>query len=216
MLAGLGFIVLFLAGMVASSPPANSASNAQWVANYTGHGNQWSHLGSGVFLILAALSLMIFLTGMWQRVRNARPDAAISPLPLVAGGVGAACMAFGGLIMAYVSGSELSGAYPLPSADLLRFSNGLGFAVTAIPGMAANALCIAVLAVQARRVGVFGPRMAVFTWIVAAILLLSILFVPIAALMLWIVVCLVGARRSRQAEPMSQPGLRTPVLTREP
>jgi hypothetical protein len=82
-------------------------------------------------------------------------------------------MAFGGVLMAYIAGSELSGSYPLPSVDLLRFSNGFGFIVTGIPGMAATALCIAVLAGQARRAGVFGPKMAAFSWLVAAVLLLS-------------------------------------------
>jgi len=205
-LAGIGFIVFFLGGAVASSPPADSAPNAQWVANYTGNGHLWSHVLSGVFLILAALCLMAFLTGMWQRVSSARPAGTTSPLPLVAAGVTATLMAFGGTLMAYIAGSELSGSYPLPSADLLRLSNGLGFLVTGIPGMAATALCITVLAVQARRAGLFGQRMAVFTWIVAAVLLLSYLFIPILALMAWIVVAIVAARRAPQPSTANRPG----------
>jgi hypothetical protein len=205
MLAGTGFIVFFIGGVISSSPPGNNASNAQWVANYTGSGNDWSHVLSGVFLILAALCLMTFLTGMWQRISSARPAGTTSPLPLVAAGVAATLMALGGILMAYIAGSELSGTYPLPSADLLRLSNGLGFLVTGIPGMAATALCLAVLAAQARRAGVFGSKMAVFSWIVAAALLLSFLFVPIVALMVWIVVSIVSARREQPQPPVSQP-----------
>lgn len=215
MLAGIGFIAFFLGGVVSSSPPGNNASNAQWIANYTGNGNLWGHVLSGVFLILAALSLMAFLTGMWQRISRARPVGATSPLPLVAGGVAAACIAIGGILMAYIAGSELSGGYPLPSVDLLRFSNDLGFIVTGIPGMAATALCITVLAVQARRADVFGPKMAIFTWIVAAVLLLSYLFLPIVALMVWIVVCIMGARRAPAAHTVSQPDQRAAALTSE-
>lgn len=214
-LAGIGFIVFFLGGVVSSSPPGDDAPDSQWVANYTGTGNQLGHVLSGVFLILAALCLMAFLTAMWQRISSARPAGATSPLPLVAAGVTATLMALGGTLMAYVAGSELSGSYPMPSADLLRLSNGLGFLVTGIPGMAATALCITVLAVQARRAGLFGPRMAVFTWIVAAVLLLSYLFVPIVALMAWIVVAIVGARRGAAAQPVSQPGQHAAVLTGE-
>jgi hypothetical protein len=213
-LAGIGFIVFFLGGAVASSPPADNAPNSQWVANYTGNGNLYSHVLSGVFLILAALCLMAFLTGLWQRVSSARPAGTTSPLPLVAAGVTATLMAFGGTLMAYIAGSELSGSYPLPSVDLLRLSNDLGFLVTGIPGMAATALCITVLAVQARRAGLFGQRMAVFTWIVAAILLLSYLFLPIIALMVWIVVAIVTARRQQQ-HPVTQPGQRAAALTGE-
>jgi len=215
-LAGTGFIVAFIGGVVSSSPPDNNASNAKWVANYTGSGNQWTHVLSGVFLIIAAICLMTFLTGMWHRIASVRPAGSTSPLPLVAAGVAAACMAFGGVLMAYISGSELTGKYPLPSADLLRLSNGLGFIVTGIPGMAAVALCITVLAVQARRTAVFGPKMAVFSWIVAAVLLLSFLFLPIVALMVWIVACLVSARRTGSQQPADQPGLPAEAVTALP
>ena len=214
-LAGIGFIVFFLGGVVSSSPPGNNASNAQWIANYTGYGNLWSHVLSGVFLILAALSLMAFLTGMWRRISSARPVGTTSPLPLVAAGVAAACMAVGGVLMAYIAGSELAGKYPLPSVDLLRFSNDLGFIVTGVPGMAATALCLAVLAGQARRADVFGPKMAIFSWIVAAVLLLSFLFLPIAALMAWIVVCIVSARRLPSRHTVSQPGQHAAAVTSE-
>jgi hypothetical protein len=205
MLAGIGFIVFFIGGVVSSSPPANSAPDSQWVASYTGSGNDWGHVLSGIFLILAGLCLMTFLTGMWQRISRSRPAGTSSPLPLVAAGVAATLMALGGILMACIAGSELSGGYPVPSADLLRLSNGLGFLVTGIPGMAATALCVTVLAVQARRAGVFGPRMAVFSWIVAAVLLLSYLFVPIGALMIWIVAVIVGARREHPRQLVSEP-----------
>ena len=213
MLAGIGFIVFFIGGVVSSNPPGNNASDAKWVANYTGSSNQWPHVLTGIFLILAALCLMTFLTGMWHRVSSARPAGTTSPLPLVAAGVAASFIGLGGILMAYIAGSELSGKYPLPSADLLRLSNGLGFSVTGIPGMAAVALCIAVLAGQARRAQVFGPKMAVFTWIVAAVLLLSFLFLPILALMLWIVVCIVSARRTNSQQPIGKPSIPVTTMT---
>jgi hypothetical protein len=204
MFAGIGFVVVFIVGVVSSSPPNNSASDAKWKANYTGTSNNVTHVVSGVCLILAALCLMTFLTGMWRRISSARPAGETSPLPLVAAGVAAACMAFGGILMAYIAGSQLSGTYPLPSADLLRLSNGLGFLVTGIPGMAATALSIAVLGYQARTAGVFGQKMAIFTWIVAALLLASYLFFPIVALMVWIVVCIVTGRRSSTGPNLEQ------------
>jgi hypothetical protein len=218
-LTGIGFIVFFIASVVSSNPPNSNASDAKWIANYTGHNNQISHLTTGICLILAALSLMTFLTGMWQRISNARPAGATSPLPLIAAGVASTCIAIGGTLMAYISGSEIGGKYPLPSADLLRLSNGLGFILTGIPGMAATALCLAVLAYQARTAAVFGRKMAIFTWIVAAVLLLSFLFAPILALMAWIVACIINARRASHAHtghagnPERQPDERATAAT---
>ncbi len=213
-LAGIGFIVFFFAGVVSSSPPTAGASDAKWIASYTGTSNEWSHVASGAFLILAALCLMTFLTAMWQRVSSARPAGTTSPLPLVAAGVATTCMAIGGALMAYVSGAGLSGKYPLPSADLLRFSNGFGFVATGLPGMIATAACLVVLGYQARTAGVFGRRLAIFTCIVAVLLLASLLFLPIAALMIWIVVCIVSGRRTsegslvRANQAANQPGER--------
>ena len=219
-LTGIGFIVFFIASVVSSNPPSSSAPDAKWIPNYTGNSNQLSHLTTGILLILAALSLMTFLTGMWQRINNTRPAGTTSPLPLVAAGVATTCIAAGGTLMAYISGSELSSKYPLPSADLLRLSNGLGFGLTGIPGMAATALCLTVLAYQARTTAVFGRKMAIFTWIVAAVLLLSFLFAPILALMAWIVVCIINARRTSRtqsglfSDTESQSGARSSAATR--
>lgn len=197
-LAGVGFIVFFVAGVISSSPPSDNASDATWIASYTSTGHDWSHVASGVFLILAGLSLMGFLVGMWRYLNGAHQAglSAASPLPLVAAGVAATCMATGGILMGYVPGSELLGSYPLPSVDLLRMSNDLGFVLTGVPGMIATALCLAVLAAQGRAAGVFGAKMAAFTRIVAVVLLLGFLFLPIVALLVWVVVCLVGARRA--------------------
>jgi hypothetical protein len=211
--------VFFFGGVASSNPPTDGASDAEWMASYTGTGKRWSHVASGVFLILAALSLMTFLTGMWQRISSARPAGATSPLPLVAAGVATTCMAVGGTLMGYVSGAELSGNYPLPSADFLRFSNGFGFGVTGIAGMLAAAVCLTVLAHQARTAGVFGRNLAIFTWIVALILLASVLFFPIAALMIWIVVCIISARGASPApaahphQPEDERGTRAPAAT---
>jgi hypothetical protein len=209
-LAGIGFIIFFLGGVASSSPPTDGASDAKWLASYTGTSHEWSHVVTGIFLILAALSLMTFLTGMWQRISSTRPAGATSPLPLVAAGVATTCMAIGGTLMAYISGAELSGSYPLPSADFLRFSNGFGFGVTGIAGMAATSVCLFVLGYQARAAGVFGRNLAVFTWIVAILLLASVLFLPIAALLIWIIACLISARRrvtrvSHTYDPAGEP-----------
>ncbi|HEY2273519.1 MAG TPA: hypothetical protein VGH30_12130 [Jatrophihabitantaceae bacterium] len=183
---GIAFAVLFIAGVGVSSPPADNASNATWTSNYTGTGEQSRHLATGLLLVLAALSLAAFLTGLWRNIREAAPEA--SPLPLVAAGVSAACIATGGIVMACVSGSELVGNYPLPAPDLLRLSNDLGFALVGVAGMLAAALAVLCLSVQGNRAGVIGNRTKVFGFVVSVVLLAGIAFIPIFALLAWTVV----------------------------
>lgn len=193
--AGIAFVVFFLAGVGAGSVPADNSSDAKWVAAYTGHAHQLGHLATGVLLVLAALSLLTFLGTLWSRIADAHAPRRLSAVPLAAAAVSAACIAVGGVAMAAVSGAELLGKFPLPSADLLRFSNALGFALVAVGGMIAAAFSIACLSVQADRAGVFSPRMATSGVVVAVILLASVAFVPMAALWIWVIVVTIRVLR---------------------
>jgi hypothetical protein len=183
-LSGLGFVVLFLGGVMASSPPADNAPDASWIADYTGRAHQASHLATGLLLVLAGLCLLAFLTGVWRRV--AALAGGVSPLPVAAAAVSAACIAAGGVVMGFVSGGELVGRYPLPGADVLRLSNDLGFALVGVAGMIAAGFSVACLSVQGYRAGMFGRKMRVFGIGVGVVLLGSIAFVPIIVLLVWV------------------------------
>jgi hypothetical protein len=76
----------------------------------------------------------------------------------------------------------------MPGADVLRLTNDLGFAMVGVGGMTAAALSIACLSMQARTVGLFGRRLLIFSLVVALVLLGSIAFVPIIALLIWLIV----------------------------
>ena len=196
-LTGIAFVVFFLASVVVSTVPANDASNKAWVAAYTGHGHAAQHLATGVLLVFAALSLMSFLTLLWRRIAAARQPVAVSPLPLVAAGVSAACIAVGGVVMGSISGSILFSTLRVPDADLLRFGNDLGFAMVGVGGMLAAALSVACLSVQARSAGVFGRKLTLLGLLVSVVLLGAVEFLPIAALLIWLVIASITLMRRR-------------------
>jgi hypothetical protein len=185
---GIAFPILFLASIAASNPPADTASDAKWIANYTGNTNDARHLATGLLLVLAGLSLASFLTALWRRIRAAAPSSSFSPLPIVAAAASAACISAGGVVMAAVAGGELFGKYPLPGADVLRLSNDLGFALVSVGGMVAAALAIVCLSVQGRTAGVLGRRTSIFGIVASAVLLAAVAFIPIAAILLWTLV----------------------------
>jgi hypothetical protein len=195
-LSGIAFVVLFLASVAVSTAPKDTASDAAWVAAYATHSKQVQHLATGVLLVLAALSLMTFLTHLWTTVAAARRPEAVSPLPLVAAGVAAACIAVGGILMAGISGSALIGSAPIPSAEVLRLGNDVGFAMVGVAGMLAAALSIACVSVQARSAEVFSKRLTRFSLVVAVLLLGSVAFVPIVALLIWLTVVAVALTRA--------------------
>jgi hypothetical protein len=184
----LVFAVVFLGGVAASSPPKNNASNATWIANYTGHGHQVGHLLSGLALVVSGVALLVFMTGLWRRVAAASTTGAPSPLPVVAAATAAACFAGGGLMMGWISGTELSGKFPLPSADLLRMSNTLGFLMVGIAAMASMLVALIGIAVQAHAVGLFGSKMRTATIVVGVVLAAGFAFIPVILLVIWAVV----------------------------
>jgi hypothetical protein len=197
--SAIAFVVFFLAGVLVSNPPSDSAPDARWIANYASSGKQASHLATGVLLVLSALCLAGFLTHLWTRIARTRPAQTLSPLPIVAAGIAATCMAVGGALMGVVGGDSLLGSTPLPNADLLRFCNDLGFVMVGVPGMLAAALSIAGLALQAHTAGIFGTRMRAFSLVVAVILLASVEFIPIAALLVWMLVVGIALLRGHGA-----------------
>jgi hypothetical protein len=195
-LSGIAFVVFFVGSVVASAPPADNAPDREWIAAYTSHAKQIGHLATGILLVLAALSLMTLLVTLWTRVAQARRPASLNPLPLVAAGVAAACISIGGVLMAGISGAMLTGSAPLPSVELLRFGNDIGFGAVGLGGMLATALSVACLSVQAHSAHVFGRKMMIFGLAVAVILLGALAFVPIVALLIWLVVVSITLIRS--------------------
>jgi hypothetical protein len=206
-LSGLAFIALFAASVMISNVPANTAPNSAWVAAYATHGDQARHLATGICLVLAALSLATFLTHLWTRVVTARRPDVVNPLPVVAAGISASCVAAGGIMMAAASGSTLIFSQPIPGGPLLRLGNDLGFAMVGVAGMPAAALSIASLSVQARAAGVMSTRMMRFSLIVSLVLLGSLAFIPIIALVIWLLV--VATPLIRRPTPEQRPLLPT-------
>lgn len=204
-LTAVAFVVCFVASVVVSSVPADNAPDLTWTRAYTGTANAREHLATGILLVLAALSLLSFLTLLSTRIAAARRPAAISPLPLVAAGVSAACISVGGVMMASISGSILIGSMHVPNADELRFANDTGFAMVSVAGMLAAALSIACLSIQARSAHVFGTKMMRFGIVVSIALLGAVAFAPIAALLIWLLVAAYTVTRSTQRERAEAP-----------
>ena len=116
---------------------------------------------------------------------------------MAAAAVSASCIAAGGTVMGVISGGELLGSYPLPSADILRLTNDLGFALAGGAGMIAAGLSVAGLSVQGYRLGLIGSRARIFGVVVGVILLASLAFIPIAALPIWVIFTAVRSLRVR-------------------
>ena len=187
-LTGIGFVVLFVAGVLTSNSLNANDSNLKWLNYYASSGNQIRLLVSGFLFVLASMCLVLFITSLWSRIAAARRPHATSPLPLVAAGVGAAGIALGGVFGATVPGAMIFGQLRLPSADILRLASNLSFPAIAVAGMFGVALALGGIAVQAHRAGLFGRRFAIIGVVVGVITIFSFAFFPMAATVIWFLV----------------------------
>jgi hypothetical protein len=191
--SGLAFAIFFVAGVVASNVPADSASDRAWLAAYsTTHSA--GHLATAYSLVLAGLSLAAFLGTLWMRILRARRTTFPSPVPLLAAAVAGSCMAAGGVLMGVVSVAPLRG-YP----QIIRLGSDGGFAMVGVGAMLAASLSVACLSAMALDAGVLGRPMAWSGIVVAVVLLGGIFFVPIAALIVWTVAAAIVLLRHPEA-----------------
>ena len=116
------------------------------------------------------------------------------------------------MVMGYISGGEIVGNYPLPSADLLRMSNDLGFALAGVAGSWAAAVAVATLSVQGHTAGVFGTKMRAAGIITAIALLFAMLFIPIVLLFAWVLAAAISwIRKPAAVQPEPASANPTPV-----
>jgi hypothetical protein len=186
-----------------NTPDAN-ASNKKWLDYFASSGNQIAQVVSAFLFVLAGLCLLWFLTVVWSRVAAARRPEATSPLPLLAAGVAAVSIAIGGVFNAIIAGAMIfgNGKLPEPRADILRVFGQISFPLIAVAGMIAFALALGCLSLQARRAGVFGGGLTIFSLVVAVLALFSFIFFPMLLVLVWfLVVSVVLLRRRPDTAP---------------
>ena len=118
-------------------------------------------------------------------------------------------MCMGGMLMGAVSGLAL-GRCPYRMPTCMRFGNDTGFVMVGIPGMLATAISIACLSVQAHTAGLFGKRLLWFAFVVSVVLLASFAFLPIAALLVWLIVVAVRSAAGASRPARSWRSARSP------
>jgi hypothetical protein len=189
-LIGVAFVVLFVAGFATMNTPNADESNKKWVDFFASSGNQIALVVSAFLFVLAGLCLLWFLTMVWSRAAAARRPEAASPLPLLAAGAAAVSIAIGGVFNAVIAGAMIfgNGKLPEPRADILRVFGQISFPLIAVAGMIAFALALGALSLQARRAGVFGKGLTIFSLIVAVVALFSFIFFPMLLVLVWFLV----------------------------
>lgn len=196
-LTGVGFVVLFFFAFFINNTPDSNATDKKWLDYYASSGNRAGLLVSAFLFVLAALCLVSFLSVLWGRI-GARQGGPLNPLPLVATGISATCIALGGALNAIVAGNMIFGSLPEPNAGILRVLDGIGYPVIVVAGMFALALAIVGFSFQARRAGLFGGGLRTLGVIFGVLTLASVFFFPLIFPLVWCLVVSVVLLRGRE------------------
>jgi hypothetical protein len=77
--------------------------------------------------------------------------------------------------------------YPIPGADVIRQSEQLGFGIGLLMGGWAAALMIAATSYVAAKTGALPRWLIIGGYVSAALLILSVFFIPLLLLVLWVI-----------------------------
>ena len=209
--SGLVFVPVFVVGaLMALNSPDSNASDAKWRAWYADSSNRTQMIIGAYLLIISALLFVGFVAGLRERVGG----TAAARWFLTATGIGFAVLVMVGAIASVgVAGNISFGDAPVPQdADLLR--NNIGFPFIFVAGALSAAAFIATAAVLARAVGFFATWLMWVSFVLAVILLFAVIFLPMAALPIWVLVVSILLLRSptRTAAIAAQ----TDVIVAEP
>jgi hypothetical protein len=187
--AGIAFGILFLTGFfISHATPDHRASDGAWVSWYADDAHLRQLIVGAYLLVAAALSLLVLVSALVERTRSAGDT---SPM-LHRVGWGAGLLSAGIILVSAVQFAGIAGnllfgsTTQVATADVLR--QNLGSASLVFAGAVTAALFIACTATLARRDGMFGPGMSRFSYAVAVVLVIPVVFVPLLALSIWGVV----------------------------
>ncbi len=186
--AGVLFVVLFVAGVLMSfNSPAPDADDAEQVEWWSDSGNQTLVIVGGYLLTLAGLAFLAFSTGIRSHLRalpGGEPlgTAAFAASLVFVAMVLAAAMAFG-----QVAGAVKFGGTPLPAPDFLRMFPQFGAGLLLLAGGLSASFAIAATSWAILRTGAFERWLGWLGFVCAAILLLAVFFIPMVALLVWVV-----------------------------
>ena len=183
-LAGVAFAVLFLAALgVSGSGPGDTPDEvAEW---YADEGNRGAAFLVFFLLAAAGLAFLWFLGVLRSVLVRAEGDPARWTAVGFAAGVASATLLLASASL-YVAPAATAGdeSFAFEASTAETFSNA-GFALLFSSTMA-GALLVLATSIVARRTGVLPGWLALGGFVVAAILLLAIFFLPLFVWLAWV------------------------------
>lgn len=205
-IAGILFAVLIVAGVMVSNTPDSSAQPAKWVQYYSSSGHRAQVIVCGYLWVLAGVAVIVLVAVARKRFGN-RSGAS----QVFATTAGIAAIIFSGILIvagvaiASVAGNVAFGGANVPAnGDLINELTGFGFALLVLGGGLTAAVALGSVSMVIVRDG--GPRwLGVLGFVAAALCLVGVLFFPMIALPVWVLVASIALLARRSTDTVQAP-----------
>ncbi len=199
--SGIAFAVLLVAGSLLTSGTLPDGDSPR-VAEFYADGANRAKLIIGAYLLaVAGLAFLAFLSYLAGRIRSAEGDRPRLSVAVFGAGLVFVAMLFAAAACFASIAADISlGGEAQPPAELSGYLPELGLVFLALFGMFAAAFAIGCTSWATLRAGIL-PRWTAWPGFVAAVVLLfGVMFLPIVALPVWVVI--VSIVLLRDSEPV--------------
>ena len=204
-ISGIVAAVLIVAGvLLGGNTPEYDAPDAEWLQWFDKDSNTNAALLGALVLVVGALALIVFATGLAARFRAAGGQRGNAALIAGAGVACGVCFIVGGILAnAIAAAIAFDSDYPIPAPDVAKALEQAGIGIVLVGAGWAAALLVAVVSFSARRTGQLPSWLTAAGMVVAVLLLASIIFVPLVLLPLWALVTGIVLLREGPASSVS-------------
>jgi hypothetical protein len=187
-LAGVVFVILFVASVFTVSEPDTDSSDARAVAWFADHGHRLQQIVATYLLMFAGAFLLWFVGGLRSRLAlGSDPGARVARIAYAGGVLAVGLLWVSALTLGSVALAKgFGGKATLSSGDVPRFFAQLGYAELSIGAMFGAIVLIDATSVLILRTRVLPRWLAWLGFAATIILLLSPVFIPMLALLVWV------------------------------
>jgi len=200
--SGIAFVALFVAAAFVLDIPGHDDSEEIVNAFYADSGNRARVLIAAYLLAAAGLSFLWFLAHLRGKLSAAEGEPATLSAVTFASGVVFVAMLFAGAAAQSPTYAFSVDLFDEPQSELTRATiPHQGYSML-IFGLLAVALTVASTSLAIIRTRVYPPWLAWLGFAVAVLLLFGLLFLPMLALIVWVLAVSVVLLRSDNARPV--------------
>ena len=202
--AGVLAAVTFVVGLLfVSNSPDGSDTDAQVLAWYAHNGKHRPGILIGAFLLaFCGLLFLWFVSGLHQRLRAAEgPGGRLANVALSGALLFVGLLWLGGAALAAVPAAQaFGGEPPLNVADVARIVPNIGFGAILLFGAFGAIALIVATSILVARTRILPKWFAWLGFVASVALLFGVLFIPMVALPIWLLVGSVILFRMPSAE----------------